>query len=47
MTKYFESCKTLDELKKEFRRLALLHHPDVGGDPATAAKIVRDSKVKA
>lgn len=39
MTKYFESCKTLDELKKEFRRLALLHHPDVGGDTATMQAI--------
>lgn len=39
MTKYFESCKTLDALKKEFRRLALLHHPDVGGDTATMQTI--------
>ncbi len=30
--KYFTACKTLDELKKEFRRLAMLHHPDHGGD---------------
>lgn len=26
--KYFTTCTTLDELKKEFRRLAMLHHPD-------------------
>lgn len=39
MTKYFVSCKTLEELKKEFRRLALLHHPDVGGDTATMQTI--------
>jgi curved DNA-binding protein CbpA len=25
---YFNACKTLDELKKEYRRVALLHHPD-------------------
>lgn len=33
--KYFEHCKTLDELKKEYRRLAMIHHPDVGGDLET------------
>ena len=39
MPKYFENCKTLEDLKKEFRRLALLHHPDVGGDTATMQEI--------
>lgn len=29
---YFTICKTLEELKKEYRRLAMLHHPDRGGD---------------
>ena len=29
---YFESCKTLDDLKKEYRRLAMMNHPDRGGD---------------
>lgn len=29
---YFDSCTTLDELKKEYRRLVMLHHPDRGGD---------------
>lgn len=28
---YFENVNTLDELKKEYRRLAMIHHPDVGG----------------
>lgn len=28
---YFQDVKTLDELKKEYRRLAMIHHPDVGG----------------
>lgn len=31
--KYFTNCKTLDELKKEYRRLAMIHHPDHGGNP--------------
>lgn len=30
--KYFANCKNLEELKKEFRRLAMIHHPDRGGD---------------
>lgn len=29
---YFDKCKTIEELKKEFHRLALIHHPDKGGD---------------
>lgn len=37
--KYFEHCKTLDELKKEYRRLAMQHHPDVGGDLETMKAI--------
>jgi len=30
--KFFENNKTLDEPRKEYRRLAMLHHPDKGGD---------------
>lgn len=37
--KYFTNCTTLDELKKEFRRLCMKHHPDRGGDTATMAAI--------
>ena len=37
--KYFTNCTTLDELKKEFRRLAMLHHPDHGGDVDTMKAI--------
>ena len=29
--KYFTNCKTLDELKAEYRRLAMANHPDRGG----------------
>lgn len=36
---YFTGCKTLDELKREYRRLAMIHHPDVGGDTATMQAI--------
>lgn len=37
--KYFAACTTLDELKKEYRRLAMTHHPDHGGDTATMQAI--------
>ena len=37
--KYFKNIRTLDDLKKEFRRLAMLHHPDRGGDTATMQAI--------
>lgn len=30
--KYFTNCKTLEELKKEYRKLGKIHHPDCGGD---------------
>ena len=36
---YFNHCHTLDELKKEYRRLTMLHHPDRGGDTATMQAI--------
>lgn len=37
--KYFTNCATLEALKKEYRRLCMLHHPDRGGDTATMAAI--------
>lgn len=32
--KYFTDCKTYDETKKKFRRLAMEMHPDHGGNEA-------------
>jgi len=37
--KYFINCKTLEELKAEYRRLAMKHHPDRGGDAETMKAI--------
>lgn len=37
--KYFTGCKTLEQLKREYKRLAKIHHPDCGGDDATMAAI--------
>lgn len=39
MNKYFRDVKTLDELKKEYRRLVMQNHPDRGGDTATMQAI--------
>ena len=32
-------CKTLDDLRREYRRLAMIHHPDVGGEVETRQAI--------
>ena len=39
MTQYFKDCKTLDELKAQYRRLAMQHHPDRGGSLETMKAI--------
>lgn len=36
---YFTNCQTLNDLKAEYRRLALIHHPDLGGDTATSSSV--------
>ena len=30
-TYYFSNCKTLEEVKKHYKNLAMIHHPDKGG----------------
>ena len=32
LNRYFKNINTLEELKKEYKRLALANHPDRGGD---------------
>ena len=36
---YFAECRTLNELKAAYKRLAMLHHPDRGGDLRTMQAI--------
>ena len=37
--KWFNNCNTLDELKAQYRKLAMKYHPDRGGDTATMQQI--------
>lgn len=39
MAQFFKDVNTLEELKREYRRLVTLHHPDHGGDTATMQAI--------
>lgn len=39
MKKYFDTCKTLDELKAAYRKAAIANHPDLGGDEETMKAI--------
>ena len=36
---YFSEFHTVEEIKKEYHRLAMLHHPDLGGDTATMQEL--------
>lgn len=39
MSNFFESVHTLDDLKKVYRHLAMMHHPDCGGNVETMKAI--------
>jgi hypothetical protein len=38
-TSFFKNVSNLEELRKEYRRLAFLHHPDKGGNTQTMQQI--------
>ena len=38
-TNYFKECKTLDEVKAMYKKLAMAHHPDRGGDTVIMQQI--------
>lgn len=44
MKKYFANCKNLEELKKEYRKLVMVNHPDNGGDTRVMAEIIKEYK---
>lgn len=37
--KYFNNCKTMDEVKATYKKLAKSNHPDLGGNTATMQAI--------
>ena len=37
--RYFQDCKTIDEVKATYKKLAKEYHPDLGGDTATMQAI--------
>ena len=37
--KFFNECKTIDEVKARYKTLAKEHHPDCGGDTVTMQQI--------
>lgn len=39
MNKYFENIRTLEELRKQYKELLKLHHPDNGGNLETMQEI--------
>ncbi len=40
--KFFSDCSTLEEVKAAYRKLAVLHHPDRGGDTATMQELNKE-----
>jgi len=38
-TQYFSDCRTLEEVKRRYKELAMKHHPDRGGCTATMQDI--------
>ncbi len=39
---YFSNCKTIEEVKAQYKQLAKQYHPDLGGDTATMQAINRE-----
>ena len=39
MNKYFKEANTLEELRKQYKQLLKMHHPDNGGNVADMQEI--------
>lgn len=44
--KWFNNPSTLEELKQQYKKLALKHHPDLGGNTADMQGIILFAKLK-
>ncbi|MCL2095574.1 MAG: hypothetical protein FWH10_01570 [Oscillospiraceae bacterium] len=42
---YFSNPRTLEELKKQYRELAMKHHSDKGGDTETMKKSMQNMTI--
>lgn len=43
--KYFTNCKTLEELRKTYKNLVKINHPDNGGNPETFKAITAEYEI--
>lgn len=39
MLKFFNTCKTIEDVKETYRKLAFIHHPDKGGNIETMKEV--------
>lgn len=44
--KYFTNCKTLEELRKEYKKLVKKNHPDMGGSEEEMKIIIKIMECK-
>lgn len=40
--KYFNNCKCIEDLKQEYKKLAMLHHPDITKNDGETMKIINN-----
>lgn len=45
MLKFFKDCKTIEDVKETYRKLAFLHHPDKGGNIETMKAVNNEYEI--